>query len=88
VITVNDYLARRDGEYAGHAVSDLGITVGIITPQASYKFVTDEELEKTKGVDAQKERDELDVSLLSDMKGINLIESWIAAMPPNDCATD
>lgn len=25
VVTVNDYLARRDGEYAGHALADLGI---------------------------------------------------------------
>lgn len=74
VITVNDYLARRDGEYAGHAFADLGITVGVITPQASYKFVPDEELKATKGESAQKERDELDISKLSDMKGVNLIE--------------
>lgn len=74
VITVNDYLARRDGEYAGHAFSDLGISVGVITPQASYKFVPDDQLKATKGEDAQKERDSLDISKLSDMKGINLME--------------
>lgn len=74
VITVNDYLARRDGEYAGHAFADLGISVGVITPQASYKFVPDNQLKATKGEDAQKERDNLDISKLSDMKGINLIE--------------
>jgi preprotein translocase subunit SecA len=74
VITVNDYLARRDGEYAGHAFADLGISVGVITPQASYKFVPDDQLKATKGADAQKERDNLDISKLSDMKGINLIE--------------
>lgn len=74
VITVNDYLARRDGEYAGHAMSDLGISVAIITPQASYKFVPDSELEAVKGSEAAKERESLDISVLSDMKGINLIE--------------
>jgi preprotein translocase subunit SecA len=74
VITVNDYLARRDGEYAGHAFADLGISVGIITPQASYKFVPDDQLKATKGVDAQKERENLDISKLSDMKGVNLVE--------------
>ncbi len=74
VITVNDYLARRDGEYAGHAFSDIGISVGVITPQASYKFIPDNELKATKGEDAYKERQSLDISKLSDMKGVNLIE--------------
>lgn len=74
VITVNDYLARRDGEYAGHAMADLGISVGIITPQASYKFVPDTELKKTKGEDAAKEREKIDIAKLSDMQGINLVE--------------
>lgn len=74
VITVNDYLARRDGEYAGHAFSDVGISVGVITPDASYKFVPDSELKATKGEDAYKERQALDISKLSDMKGVNLVE--------------
>ncbi|MEI7578908.1 MAG: SEC-C metal-binding domain-containing protein [bacterium] len=74
VVTVNDYLARRDGEYAGHAMSDLGVSVGIITPQASYRFVPDAELAKTKGEEAAKERESIDIAKLSDMKGINLIE--------------
>lgn len=74
VITVNDYLARRDGEYAGHAFADLGITVGIITPDASYKFIPDNELKATKGEQAVKEREGLDVAKLSDMKGVNLVE--------------
>ncbi|MFQ5492809.1 MAG: preprotein translocase subunit SecA [Candidatus Dojkabacteria bacterium] len=74
VITVNDYLARRDAEYAGHAVTDLGIKVGAITPQAAYKFVPDEDLAEVKGKDAAKERKKINVGTLSDMKGINLIE--------------
>lgn len=74
VITVNDYLARRDGEYAGHAMADLGITVGIITPQASYRFVPDNELLAVKGEETKAERDSLDIALLSNMKGVNLVE--------------
>lgn len=74
VVTVNDYLARRDGEYAGHALADLGISVGIITPQASYKFVKDEDLFKVKGAEAEAERKKINVASLSDMHGINLVE--------------
>lgn len=74
VITVNDYLARRDGEYAGHAFSDLGITVGVITPQAAYKFISDEELKSAKGEEAVREREKIDIAKLSDMKGVNLLE--------------
>lgn len=74
VVTVNDYLARRDGEYAGHALSDIGLSVGIITPQSSYKFIPDEELQKVKGKEAVVERQKLDVAKLSEMKGVNLIE--------------
>ena len=74
VITVNDYLARRDGEYAGHAMSDLGITVGVITPQTSYRFVPDQDLEKIKGAEAAKERKTVNIANLTDMKGVNLVE--------------
>jgi preprotein translocase subunit SecA len=74
VVTVNDYLARRDGEYAGHALADLGISVGIITPLASYKFVKDEDLLKVKGPEAEAERKKINVASLSDMHGINLVE--------------
>ncbi len=74
VVTVNDYLARRDGEYAGHAMADLGITVGIITPQSAYKFIPDEKLEEFKGKEGVIERQKINVSSLSDMHGVNLIE--------------
>lgn len=74
VITVNDYLARRDAEHAGHAMADLGISVGVITPQAAYKFVPDDQLLAVKGEEAAKEREQIDISKLSDMRGVNLVE--------------
>ena len=38
VITVNDYLARRDPQWMGPIFHFLGITVGMITHDASYLF--------------------------------------------------
>lgn len=75
VITVNDYLARRDAEYAGHAVGSLGITIGVITPQASYKFVNDEDLKTVKGEEAVKEREKMNIASLSEMHGVNLVQT-------------
>ena len=60
-VTVNDYLSRRDGEYAGHFLSNLGLTVGIVTSQMSYKFIPDEELKEAKGEEAYNERMKLKV---------------------------
>ena len=74
VVTVNDYLARRDGEYAGHAMADLGISVGIVTPQASYKFIRDDDLLTVKGQDAVDARKEINVASLTQMNGTNLVE--------------
>ena len=49
VVTVNDYLARRDAQLMGHAFHFLGVSVGIITHDESYIFepgypTTDERL--------------------------------------------
>ncbi len=49
VVTVNDYLARRDAQWMGPAYHALGVSVGIITHDTSYIFepgypTTDERL--------------------------------------------
>ena len=49
VVTVNDYLARRDAQWMGPAYHYLGLSVGVITHEASYLFepgypTTDERL--------------------------------------------
>jgi len=75
LVTVNDYLAKRDGEYAGHIFGELGITVGIITPQAAYKFIPDSELAEKKGPDAAKERAAHGEAIkISNLNGTNLLE--------------
>lgn len=81
LVTVNDYLARRDGEWVGHIFDALGMTVGIVTPGSSYKFIDDEEMIRLKGDDGKKEIEKRKKIiedngrlLLSSMKGLNLIQ--------------
>jgi preprotein translocase subunit SecA len=60
LVTVNDYLARRDAEWNGHIFNALGITVGAINSGKQYRFISDEEAIKLKGDEAKeliKERD-------------------------------
>ncbi len=38
VITVNDYLAKRDAEWMGRVHSFLGLSVGCITHETAYKY--------------------------------------------------
>ena len=45
LVTVNDYLAKRDGEWAGFLYSFLGLSVGIITSTSSYKFIKEDDFE-------------------------------------------
>ncbi len=81
LVTVNDYLARRDAEWNGHILNSLGITVGAINSGKQYKFITDEEAIKLKGDEAKeliKERDakaQKEGRLKYDhMSGVNLME--------------
>jgi len=81
LVTVNDYLARRDAEWNGHIFNALGITVGAINSGKQYKFISDEEAIKLKGDEAKeliKERDakaEKEGRLKYDhMSGVNLLE--------------
>lgn len=38
VVTVNDYLAKRDAAWMGQVYAALGLSVGCITPDASYQY--------------------------------------------------
>jgi preprotein translocase subunit SecA len=73
LVTVNDYLTRIGGEYAGHIASELGISVGIIAPQVSYKFISDAQLKDYKGEEGVKSREGQKMQIDS-MTGVNLIE--------------
>lgn len=74
LVTVNDYLSRRDAEYAGHIAAGLGLSLGIVTSNASYKFVIDEEIEMYKGQEGKALRDAMTSLNISKMDGVNLIE--------------
>jgi len=41
VITVNDYLAKRDAEWMGQVYNFLGLSVGCITHEQAFKFSSD-----------------------------------------------
>ncbi len=81
LVTVNDYLARRDAEWNGHILSSLGITVGAINSGKQYRFVTDEEAITVQGKEAKElikereEKKEKEGRLKYDhMSGVNLLE--------------
>ena len=81
LVTVNDYLARRDAEWTGHIMNSLGIKVGAINSGKQYRFIDDEEAIKIKGDEAKeliKERDakakEIGRLKYDHMSGVNLVE--------------
>lgn len=51
VVTVNDYLARRDAVWMGQIYAKLGLSVGIVNHEASYLYDADHK-------EADEERDE------------------------------
>src|SRR3989344_28147 len=38
VVTVNDYLARRDGAWMGQVYDYFGLTVGVVTSSGAYRY--------------------------------------------------
>src|SRR3989344_1038270 len=38
IVTVNDYLARRDGAWMGQVYDYLGLTVGVVTSTGAYRY--------------------------------------------------
>ncbi len=81
LVTVNDYLARRDAEWTGHILNSLGMSVSAINSGSQFKYISDEEVLKIKGSDAKeliKEREkkakEAGRLKYDHMSGVNLIE--------------
>jgi len=81
LVTVNDYLARRDAEWNGHILNSLGMTVSAINSGTQYKYITDEEVLKLKGDEGKELIEERDMKAkeagrlkYDHMSGVNLIE--------------
>lgn len=81
LVTVNDYLARRDAQWNGKIFERLGLTVGVINSGTQFKYISDADAVKYKGEEAKKlikERDEKakkEGRLKYDhMNGVNIIE--------------
>lgn len=74
LITVNDYLARRDGEYAGMVAEKLGLSVGVITPGgAAYKVIGNDAVKELKGEAEYAEIMAVKQPGMADLKGIRLL---------------
>lgn len=59
VVTVNDYLARRDAAWMGQIYDALGLTVGVVTQQGAYVYdATHVEKQEEQGVVAEGDTDE------------------------------
>ena len=76
LVTVNDYLARRDAEWVGHMLGYLGITVGVVNDDKSYKYVDPEKLVDF-GVpnDIVAQAKKIDWTNYSSLKGYCLVET-------------
>jgi preprotein translocase subunit SecA len=81
LVTVNDYLARRDAEWNGRILASLGITVSAIGSGEQYRYIHDEEAIKLKGDEAKELIEERDQKAkkagrlkYDHMSGVNLIE--------------
>ena len=72
--TVNDYLARRDAEWAGHILMALGLEVAAITPQAAYKVVDDKTALAVHGEAIKEQLAAKDLTNMSTLRGTNLVE--------------
>jgi len=74
LITVNDYLAKRDGEYAGMVAEKLGLTVGVITPGgAAYKVISNQKVLELKGQANYEQVTAIAQPGLADLKGLRLL---------------
>ena len=76
LVTVNDYLARRDGEWVGHIFGYMGLTVGVINQDKSYKYIEPSLLAnfgKTK--EDVNLASKIDWTRYSALKGLTLVET-------------
>ncbi|MDO8425712.1 MAG: preprotein translocase subunit SecA [bacterium] len=55
VVTVNDYLARRDAAWMGRVFAALGITVGCINHATAYRYDAEHKEQGTEGTTEKKE---------------------------------
>ncbi|MFZ6022102.1 MAG: helicase-related protein [Patescibacteria group bacterium] len=72
VATVNDYLAKRDAEWSGQILLALGMKTAVITAEASYEIISDEEVVSIFGPDSKSSLEKKDMANMSTMNGTNL----------------
>jgi preprotein translocase subunit SecA len=75
VVTVNDYLAKRDAVWMGQIYDFLGLTVGVITGDTSFVYTSQKQTEQS-----DEERDEEGSHIIVDefLKPVNRVEAYQA----------
>lgn len=74
LVTVNDYLAKRDAEWNGYILDYLGISTGVVNQDRSYKFVNPDILHNYKKGEELEMAMKFDWSSYNRMKGYCLVE--------------
>lgn len=74
LVTVNDYLAKTHGEYAGHFFHELGLSVGVVISSGAFKYIPDEMIAEHHGEESEKERKNVTIQNPGDVGGWNLVE--------------
>lgn len=74
LVTVNDYLARVGAEWIGVMMDYLGISVGVVNQDKSYKFMSPELVDQYKSKEEAELARKTDWARLNMMKGHSLVE--------------
>lgn len=74
LVTVNEYLAKAHGEYIGNVMDYLGVTVGVVIPDKSFKFYNPDMLEEFKSKELAESARNADKSEANLMTGLQLVE--------------
>lgn len=70
VVTVNDYLARRDAVWMGQIYEFLGLSVGVVNSQASYRYAPEKDADLQEDDERRDEEGYYDIveSLVEEVK--------------------
>lgn len=74
IVTVNDYLAKVGAEWTGHMFDYLGVSVGVVSQDKSYKFMNPDLLEKYKSAEEAETARKIDWTRINMMKGTSMVE--------------
>ena len=78
LVTVNSYLTKVGGEYAGHFLNPLGISVGIVAPDdETLKYISNDDVKVYKGEEAfeMSKKQSIDIDKMNGVNTISITKS-------------